>query len=410
MLFVALRKSIAHRCAPNSPSLLRVIAMLHSLTNARVLTPDGWRNDLAVLLDGERIVDLLPPSDPRVSTATPHDLHGAMLLPGFIDTQVNGGGGVLFNDAPTVETIRRIGAAHRRYGTTGFLPTLISDSVDVMRAALAAVEQALAEGVPGVLGIHLEGPYLAPARKGVHDPKFFHTPGSEELAPLCAPHRGVRLLTLAPERVSSASIAALTAAGVIVCAGHTAADYTTTYAALAAGVRGFTHLFNAMTPLGSREPGVVGAALEDADSWCGIIVDGHHVHPASLRVAIAAKPRGKMVLVTDAMPPVGASDPSYVLNGETITVKDGICQTAQGVLAGSALDMAGAVRNAVQLLGLPLDEAVRMASTYPAEFLGLGATHGRIAPGYRADLVVLDDDFYVRSSWISGAPAARSTA
>jgi N-acetylglucosamine-6-phosphate deacetylase len=154
----------------------------------------------------------------------------------------------------------------------------------------------------------------------------------------------------------------------------------------------------------------VGATLEDADSWCGIIVDGHHVHPASLRVAIAAKPRGKMVLVTDAMPPVGASDPSYVLNGETITVKDGICQTAQGVLAGSALDMAGAVRNAVQLLGLPLDEAVRMASTYPAEFLGLGATHGRIAPGYRADLVVLDDDFYVRSSWISGAPAARSTA
>lgn len=376
--------------------------MTIALTNARVLTADGWRNDLAVLLDGERIIDLLPPSDPRVSAATVHDLHGAMLLPGFIDTQVNGGGGVLFNDAPTVETIRRIGAAHRRYGTTGFLPTLISDSVDVMRAALAAVEQALAEGVPGVLGIHLEGPYLAPARKGVHDPKFFHAPGSEELALLCAPHRGVRLLTLAPERVPSASIGALAAAGVIVCAGHTAADYAAMRTALAAGVRGFTHLFNAMTPLGSREPGVVGAALEDADSWCGIIVDGHHVHPASLRVAIAAKPRGKMVLVTDAMPPVGAADPSYLLNGETITVKDGICQTAQGVLAGSALDMADAVRNAVQLLGLPVEEAVRMASTYPADFLGLGATHGRIASGYRADLVALDDDFRVQRSWIGG--------
>jgi N-acetylglucosamine-6-phosphate deacetylase len=374
------------------------IALIHG----RVLTADGWRNDLAVLLDGERIVDLLPLSDPRVSAATVHDLHGAMLLPGFIDTQVNGGGGVLFNDAPTVETIRRIGTAHRRYGTTGFLPTLISDSVDVMRAALAAVEQALAEGVPGVLGIHLEGPYLAPARKGVHDPKFFHTPGSEELALLCAPHRGVRLLTLAPERVPLASIGALAAAGVIVCAGHTAADYATTHAALAAGARGFTHLFNAMTPLGSREPGVVGAALEDAGSWCGIIVDGHHVHPASLRVAIAAKPRGKMVLVTDAMPPVGAADPSYLLNGETITVKDGICQTAQGVLAGSALDMAGAVRNAVQMLGLPLDEAVRMASTYPADFLGLGATHGRIAPDYQADLVALDDDFRVQRSWVGG--------
>ncbi|MGB6144616.1 MAG: amidohydrolase family protein, partial [Rhodanobacter sp.] len=198
------------------------------------------------------------------------------------------------------------------------------------------------------------------------------------------------------------SIRALAAAGVIVCAGHTAADYETTRAALDAGVRGFTHLFNAMTPFGSREPGVVGAALEDAASWCGIIVDGHHVHPASLRVAIAAKARGKMLLVTDAMPPVGADRPDYVLNGETITVKDGICQTASGVLAGSALDMAAAVRNTVQMLGLPLDEAVRMASTWPAEFLGLGASRGRIAAGCRADLVAMDDALRVRQSWIGG--------
>ncbi|MBT2143988.1 MULTISPECIES: N-acetylglucosamine-6-phosphate deacetylase [unclassified Rhodanobacter] len=378
--------------------------MTLALANARVLTPDGWRDDLAVLLEGERIVDLLPPADPRVRDAHRHDLHGAMLLPGFIDVQVNGGGGVLFNEAPTVETLRRIGAAHRRFGTTGFLPTLISDRLEVMRAALAAVEQALAEGVPGVLGIHLEGPYLAPARKGVHDPKYFHAPGSDELALLCAPHRGVRLLTLAPDQVPLASIGALAAAGLIVCAGHTAADYETTRAALAAGVRGFTHLFNAMTPFGSREPGVVGAALEDADSWCGIIADGHHVHPASLRVAIAAKPRGKMLLVTDAMPPVGADRPDYVLNGETVIVQDGICRTAQGVLAGSALDMASAVRNAVQLLGLSLEEAVRMASTYPAEFLGLGGSHGRIAPGYRADLVMLDDECRVQQSWIGGSP------
>jgi N-acetylglucosamine-6-phosphate deacetylase len=376
--------------------------MTTALTHARVLAADGWHDDLAVLLEGERIVDLLPPADPRVRDAHQHDLRGAMLVPGFIDVQVNGGGGVLFNEAPTVETLRRIGAAHRRFGTTGFLPTLISDRVEVMRAALAAVEQALAEGVPGVLGIHLEGPYLAAARKGVHDPKYFHAPGSDELALLCAPHRGVRLLTLAPDQVPLASIGALAGAGLIVCAGHTAADYETIRAALAAGVRGFTHLFNAMTPFGSREPGVVGAALEDADSWCGIIVDGHHVHPASLRVAIAAKPRGKMLLVTDAMPPVGADRPDYVLNGETIVVRDGICQTAQGVLAGSALDMASAVRNAVQLLGLPLEEAVRMASTYPAEFLGLGESRGRIAPGYRADLVVLDDEYHLQRSWIGG--------
>ena len=376
---------------------------MKSLTHARVLTAHGWRDDLAVLIEGERIAALLPHDHAAVRAAPVHELAGALLLPGFIDVQVNGGGGALFNAAPTVATIRTIGAAHRRFGTTGFLPTLISDSVDTMRAALAAVEQAFDEGVPGLLGIHLEGPYLAPARKGVHDPKWFHLPGEEELALLCAPHRGVRLVTLAPERVPHETIARLAAAGVIVNAGHTAADHATIRAALAAGVRGFTHLFNAMTPLGSREPGVVGAALEDAGSWCGIIADGHHVHPASLRVAIAAKPRGKMLLVTDAMPPVGADDPRYVLNGETITVKDGICQTAQGVLAGSALDMASAVRNTVQMLGLPLDEAARMASTYPADFLGLGASHGRIAVGCRADLVALDDDCRVRRSWIGGS-------
>lgn len=376
--------------------------MLHALANARTLTDDGWRDDLAVVLDGERIAALVPRSDPSLRDMRLQDLGGAMLLPGFIDVQVNGGGGVLFNEAPTVETIRRIGAAHRRYGTTGFLPTLISDDLDVMRAALAAVEQALIEGVPGLLGIHLEGPYLAAARKGVHDAKYFHVPGREELALLCTPHRGVRLITLAPDQVPAQSIRMLADAGVVVCAGHTAADYDTTRAALRAGVRGFTHLFNAMTPFGSREPGVVGAALEDPDSWCGIIVDGHHVHPASLRVAIAAKARGKMLLVTDAMPPVGADSPEYVLNGETIIARDGVCQTAQGVLAGSALDMAGAVRNSVQLLGLPLDEAARMASTYPAEFLGLGASHGRIAAGARADLVLVDDSCRVLQSWIAG--------
>ncbi|GAB3790268.1 N-acetylglucosamine-6-phosphate deacetylase [Dyella agri] len=376
--------------------------MTTALANARVLTAHGWRDDLAVLVEGERIAALLPDDHAAVRAAQVRDLGGALLVPGFIDTQVNGGGGALFNAAPTVETIRTIGAAHRKFGTTGFLPTLISDSTATMRAALAAVEQAFDEGVPGLLGIHLEGPYLAPERKGVHDPKWFHVPGEDELELLCAPHRGVRLVTLAPERVSHAAIARLAAAGVVVNAGHTAADHATIRAALAAGVRGFTHLFNAMTPLGSREPGVVGAALDDPGSWCGIIVDGHHVHPASLRNAVAAKPRGKTLLVTDAMPPVGADDPSYVLNGETIIAKDGICQTADGVLAGSALDMAAAVHNTVEMLGLPLDEAVRMASTYPADFLGLGASHGRIAVGWRADLVAMDADCRVRQSWIGG--------
>lgn len=376
-----------------------------ALTHARVLTAHGWRDDLAVLLDGARIAALLPHDHALIRAARQDDLDGQTLVPGFIDVQVNGGGGALFNAAPTVDTIRTIGAAHRQFGTTGFLPTLISDSVEVMRAALAAVDAAFDAGVPGLLGVHLEGPWLAPARKGVHDPKWFHLPGEDELAMICAPHRGVRMVTLAPDQVPHEVIARLAAAGVIVCAGHTAADHATIRRALAAGVRGFTHLYNAMTPLGSREPGVVGAALDDPGSWCGIIADGHHVHPASLRNAIAAKAPGKMVLVTDAMPPVGADSPEYVLNGETITVKDGICQTATGVLAGSALDMATAVRNTVQLLHQPLDEAVRMASSYPADFLGLGGTHGRIAVGYRADLVAMDADGRVRQTWIAGQPS-----
>jgi N-acetylglucosamine-6-phosphate deacetylase len=376
--------------------------MTLALVNGRVLTDNGFQGGFAVLIDDGKITGLALPSDPRVRAAERHDLGGRTLLPGFIDCQVNGGGGVLFNDAPTVDAIRTIGEAHAKFGTTGFLPTLISDDVEVMAKAIDAVNDAVAQGVPGVLGIHLEGPFIAPERKGVHDPAKFRIADASDVAMVARRHGGVTLLTLAPERASAAVLQELVAHGVIVAAGHTAADYDTTRNALATGIRGFTHLFNAMTPFTSREPGVVGAALEDPASWCGLIVDGHHVHPASLRVAIAAKAREKMMLVTDAMPPVGSDNPNFVLKGETITVKDGVCQTADGTLAGSALDMATAVRNTVNMVGVPFDEAARMASTYPAAFLGLGTTHGHIAAGFRADLVVMDENHEVVETWIGG--------
>ncbi|HEX5954287.1 MAG TPA: N-acetylglucosamine-6-phosphate deacetylase [Rhodanobacteraceae bacterium] len=379
--------------------------MTTALVNARVLAARGWRDDVAVLVEGERIRGLASARDVPAG-ARMHDLSGRMLLPGFIDCQVNGGGGVLLNDQPTVESIRAIGAAHRRFGTTGFLPTLISDTIDKMGAAIAATDLAIALAVPGVLGIHLEGPFISRERKGVHAEKYLHAPNADELRVAESLQRGKTLLTVAPERVTPDAIRNLVAAGVIVAAGHTNADYATVRAALDAGVRGFTHLFNAMSPLTSRAPGVVGAALDDPDSWCGVIVDGHHVDPASLRIALRAKPRGKLFLVTDAMPPVGASDPAYVLNGETITARDGICQTASGTLAGSALSMVDAVRNTVEMLGVPLEEAVRMASTYPADFLGLGATHGRIEAGFRADFTVVDRDLRVMETWIGGAVQA----
>jgi N-acetylglucosamine-6-phosphate deacetylase len=376
--------------------------MATALINARVLAAQGWRDDVAVIVEGERIRGLAGTRDIPVDIRT-HDLSGRMLLPGFIDCQVNGGGGILFNNVATVEGIRAIGAAHRRFGTTGFLPTLISDTIDTMRTAIAAADAAIAEAVPGVLGVHLEGPFISRERKGVHAEKFLHAPDADELRVAESLQRGKTLLTLAPECMAPDTIRNLVAAGVIVAAGHTNADYATVRAALDAGVRGFTHLFNAMSPLTSRAPGVVGAALDDPDSWCGVIVDGHHVHAASLRIALRAKPRGKLFLVTDAMPPVGAGNPAFVLDGETITARDGICQTAAGTLAGSALSMIDALRNTVEMLGVPLEEAARMASTYPADFLGLGATHGRIEAGFRADFTVVDRDLRLTETWIGGA-------
>jgi N-acetylglucosamine-6-phosphate deacetylase len=375
---------------------------LTALINGRVLADHGPQEGLAVLVRGDRIEAITRADDARISGASKHDLRGQLLLPGFIDVQVNGGGGVLFNAEPTVEALAAIGAAHRKYGTTGFLPTLITDTAEVMRKALDAVDAAIEQGVPGVLGIHLEGPFLATARKGIHDAKLFRLPDADDIAAITRNRRGAVMLTLAVEEVPLDTIRQLSEAGVIVVAGHTAATYDTTRAALDAGVTGFTHLYNAMTPLGSREPGVVGAALDDPHSWCGLIVDGHHVHPVALRVAIAAKAKGKSVLVTDAMPPVGADSPEYVLNGQTIIARDGICQSDDGVLAGSALDMATGVRNLVKMVGLPLAEASRMASAYPAAWLGLERTHGRLVAGQHADFAVLNDQLEVTETWISG--------
>ena len=367
--------------------------------NGHVLTERGFERDACVVVEDGFIVAVLHGAPP---TGDAIDLHGGYLVPGFVDAQVNGGGGVLFNNDTTVDAINAIGRAHRRFGTTGFLPTLISDDAAVMQRAITATRDAIEQGVPGVLGIHLEGPYLAPARKGTHDDAKFRVPDADEIAMATSLDNGISLLTLAPERVPTESIRAIVQRGGIVTAGHTAGSYDEIRAGIDAGISGFTHLYNAMTPLQGREPGAVGAALEDDACWCGVIVDGVHVHPASLRVALKAKPRGRVFLVTDAMPMVGGDDPSFDLYGETITAIDGVVRNAAGALAGSALDMASAVRNSVHLLGLPLDEACRMAAQYPAEFLGIGGTHGRIAAGYRADLVLLDGEVCVQRSWIGG--------
>ncbi len=374
-----------------------------ALSAARVFDGDTVHRDVTVLIEAGRVRELV--RGERAGALTPRVELDGLLAPGFVDLQVNGGGGVLFNDHPGVEAIRTIGAAHRRYGTTAWLPTLISDSRETMTRAIDAVREARACAIPGVLGIHLEGPYLNAHKRGIHDARQVRAMEPDALDLLTSLGDGVTLVTLAPETVAPGTIEALCARGVIVCAGHTAASYAEIERALGEGLRGFTHLFNAMTPLASREPGVVGAALEHPNSGCGLIVDGHHVHPATLRIAIAAKARGHMFLVTDAMPLVGTSATRFELHGQTILAADGRCTNAEGVLAGSSLDMASAVRNAVHLLGLEREEALRMASLYPARFAGVGHEHGRIAPGYRADLVLLDDDLRAVQTWTGGEPA-----
>jgi len=373
-----------------------------ALVNGRVLGDNGILHDHAVLLDRDRIVDVVAGDDPRCVRASHHDLGGHLLLPGFVDTQVNGGDGVLFNAEPSVDVIRAIGRAHRRFGTTGFLPTLLSDDLHVVARALEAVRAAIDASVPGVLGIHIEGPYLNVERKGVHNPDKLRGLDEGAIGLLTSLRRGKTLVTLAPEMTTPAIISKLASAGVVVSAGHTNATYDEIRTALQHGLTGFTHLFNAMSQLTGRAPGVVGAALDDPDSWCGIIADGRHVDPAVLRIALRCKRRDRFMLVTDAMPSVGATEKSFSLQGRMISVANGVLVDEDGTLAGSDCDMASMVRNAVELVGVELPEAVRMASRYPAEFLGLGGELGRIAPGYRANLVLVDDDLEVKETWIDG--------
>jgi len=327
---------------------------------------------------------------------------GAWLAPGFIDSQVNGGGDVLFNDDPSPRGITAIAAAHRRFGTTALLPTLLSDTAEKMRLARAAVE---AGRDPSVMGIHYEGPFLSRDQPGVHDPGMLRCPGpgdAELLAPL---RNGVTLVTLAAEEVPEGFVVRLVGAGVRVSLGHSMATYTQTRAALAEGLTGFTHLFNAMRPLASREPGPIAAALEEPTAHFGMIVDGEHVAPAMLRLALRGA--GRAMLVTDAMPPVGGRCTSFPLCGQDINVQGGRCMTADGRLAGSVLDMASAVRNCVRLLGMPLAQALALASASPAAFLGVGDRIGRLAPGYRADMVALDPDTVdVFATWVAGKPSA----
>jgi N-acetylglucosamine-6-phosphate deacetylase len=368
--------------------------MQQQISVARLFDGENWQHNVQLTMVEGKIQQIVA-ADP--ATVLPHTL-----VPGFIDVQVNGGGGALFNTAPTLETLRTMVKAHAGFGTTALLPTVITDSVAIMQQTADVVASAIAQQVPGVLGVHFEGPHLSVPKKGVHPVQHIRQLSEAEMAIYRRTDLGIKLVTVAPENITPEQIKTLVAAGVIVCLGHSNADGATVQAAIAAGATGFTHLYNAMSPLTSREPGMVGVALADPTTWCGIILDGHHVHPTAARLAIAAKPRGKMLIVTDAMSPVGTTDTEFDFFDGKVT-RDGNKLTAEtGQLAGSVLDMAGAVQYAISELDVAEAEALRMASLYPAEFLGIAAQRGQIHVGAMADLVLLDEQGQVVQCFIAG--------
>jgi N-acetylglucosamine-6-phosphate deacetylase len=355
----------------------------------------------SVLLSEDTVVAVTPISE--VPADVEHlSLDDGTLAPGFIDLQVNGGGDVMFNTAPTVEGIEAITRAHRSRGTTGLLPTLVSDTLDIQMQAAEAIEQARRNGNQGVLGLHIEGPFFAREKRGAHALEKLREMSAADIDWLCSQQGFPVLLTLAPEVVTTAHLRRLAKAGLHICAGHTNADYGQLCEAKDAGLSGVTHLFNAMGGVTSREPGTLGAALDLDELWAGIIADGHHVHAAGIRLAYKAKPRGKLILVSDAMPTVGGKESAFEMHGEAIQQKNGKLINADGNLAGSAIGLIDAVAFAHREAGLPLEECLRMASLYPSAILGLAGSLGSITPGCRADFAHFDDTFCVRNTWLAG--------
>jgi N-acetylglucosamine-6-phosphate deacetylase len=374
----------------------------HAILADRVFDGQRWHPEAAVVVREGRVARIGPLAEIPKNWPQTRLPKAAFLAPGFIDLQVNGGGGVLLNDQPTADGMRAIARAHRQFGTTGCLPTLITDTRERVQAAIAAARSV--SGRDGVIGLHLEGPFISPKRPGVHRSDRIAQPAAGDLEQLCELARAGRsMVTLAPECVPAGFVRTLAASGVRVSIGHSEASAATVMQAIADGATGVTHLFNAMPPLSAREPGIVGAALAENRLTAGLIVDGLHVDPISVRAAFAAKGCERIALVTDAMPTVGASLDHFELVGRTIRLANGRLTTEEGTLAGAHLDMAMAVRNAVRLAQLALEDALRAASLTPARFLGLDKERGTLAAGARADLVALSDDLNVVGTWVAGS-------
>ena len=375
---------------------------------ARIFDGKGVRDDCALVVEG-RLIQALTPVRDRPRGGEQVDLGGGILSPGFVDWQINGGGGVLFNAEPTVDGIAKIAAAHRRAGVTAFLPTVVTDAPRVLEAALAAAREAQAH-VPAALGIHVEGPFIDPRRKGVHPVEFIRPMEEKDAGALIAARAGVMVVTLAPVSVPLERIARLAKAGIIVSLGHSDASAEEAESVFGAGASAVTHLYNAMSQLSSRAPGVVGATLSDPRIICGLIADGEHAHALAYRVALAAKgPRG-IALVSDAMPPAAGGPDVFELQGRRMTWAGAKLIAEDGTLAGAAITMRDAADYVVSVLKVPLADALTMATLTPARLLRVDDRIGRLKPGHRADLVHLTDALQVLEVWTGGRRLAEVDA
>ena len=377
--------------------------MIEVFTGARLFDGERFIDDSALVCEGGRIVAITPHRE-RPTGVRQSDLGGGMLTPGLIDWQVNGGGGVLFNETPDVEGIEAIVAAHRRFGTTSMLPTIITDAPEVLAAGLAAAREAHTR-VAGAIGIHVEGPFIDPRRKGAHPPQFIRAMTSDDVDALIGAKAGAMVVTLAPCAASNELIARLARAGIVVSLGHSECGFDEARGAIDSGARAATHLYNAMSQLGHRQPGLVGAALSDERVICGFIADGCHVHEAAARIAMRAKGPGAIALVSDAMPPAAGGPDTFELQGRLIT-RVGVKLTSEnGTLAGAAITLIEAVRYVAKNLDVPLADALQMATLTPARLLHLEDRIGSLRPGARADLRHLDSALDVRAVWIGGERA-----
>lgn len=339
-----------------------------------------------------------------IKGATEKKVRG-LLTAGFIDTQVNGGGGYLLNQDTNLHTLKAMSTAHAKFGSSSLLPTLITSNVQKIAQTADLISNAIAQHTPGIIGIHFEGPHISEPKKGIHSGEQIRSLSQQELDIYCRDDLGIKIVTLAPENVNCEIIKTLVAHNVHVCLGHSNATFEQAQAALAAGATGFTHLFNAMSALESRAPNMVGAALLDEHSWCGLILDGHHVHPSSAKLAYRAKAAHKMMLVTDSMSTIGSEQSQFHFDGHDINLIGDKLTSNSGQLAGSALNMITAVNNATQMLAIPLTDALNMASLYPAEFLGIADTRGQLSIGANADLTLLsttNSSPRVVNTWIGG--------